>query len=239
MSDTAFMPTLEELDLDGAIRETAEALPAGSRASFLGKAALAAGGLIGGGAVVAALAQPAAAATSNDVAIFNFALVLEELEAAFYREALAMGTLRGRDTSTRRTLRFAQVAGAHENAHVAFIRKLLGRAAVPRPSFNFRGTTEDKALFTKTAIVLEDTGVKAYKGQAPLIDSGALLLVAAKVHSVEARHASWIRHIAGESPAPNAFDPALSKQQVLAAVTRTRFITSFGTRGRGRPRFTG
>jgi Ferritin-like domain len=102
--------TLEEVDRDGAIQEAIDKVSGDSRAGFLTKAALATGGLIGGGAVLGALASPAAAATKNDVAIANFALTLEYLEAEFYTEAVRRGALRGR------TLRFARVVGAHERA---------------------------------------------------------------------------------------------------------------------------
>jgi hypothetical protein len=212
--------TLEEVDRDGAIQEAIDNVSGDSRAGFLTKAAVATGGLIGGGAVLGALASPAAAATKNDVAIANFALTLEYLEAEFYTEAVRMGALRGQ------TLRFAQVVGAHERAHVAGLRKMLGRAAVAKPSFNFRGTTENASKFEQTAVVLEDTGVAAYKGQAGLIDSDAILKAALAIHSVEARHASWIRRIAGVSPSPAAFDKPKTKAQILAAVNSTRFIAN-------------
>jgi len=227
--------TLEAVDSDGAIREAADRVADGSRAGFLKKSMLATGGIVGGGALLAAMASPAQAATANDVSILNFALTLEYLEAEFYTEAVAMGALSGD------VLEFAQIVGAHERAHVAFLKKALGTAAVAKPSFNFRGTTENQAKFQATAQVLEDTGVKAYKGQAPLIDSDAVLAAALSVHSVEARHASWIRDINGTSPAPAAFDPAATKQQILAAVAGTQFITGTPamTASGGSPAFTG
>ena len=49
-------------------------------------------------------------------------------------------------------------------------------------------------------------------------------MAAISIHPVEARHAAWIRNIAGQAPAPDAFNPALSKAQVLAAVSGTGFI---------------
>ena len=226
--------TLQEVDRDGAIQEAIENVSGDSRAGFLAKAAIASGGLIGGGAVLGALASPAAAATKNDVSIANFALTLEYLEAEFYTEAVRMGALRGQ------TLRFAQVVGAHERAHVAALRKMLGRAAVRKPSFNFRGTTENAAKFERTAMLLEDTGVAAYKGQAGLIDSAAILKAALAIHTVEARHASWIRRISGSAPAPAAFDKPKTKAQILAAVNSTRFITGQPKMAaQGRPSFTG
>jgi len=227
--------TLDEVDNGGAILEALDKVGDDSRVGFLKKSAVAAGGIVGGGAILGALATPAHAATANDVAILNFALTLEYLEAEFYTEAERIGALRGR------VLAFAKVVGAHERAHVAFLKKALGSAAVKKPTFNFRGTTESEAKFKATAQVLEDTGVKAYKGQAPLIDSDAVLAAALSVHSVEARHAAWIRHINGAPPAPNAFDPAATKQQILQAVAGTKFITAapvMTAPGRS-PRFTG
>ena len=226
--------TLAEVDRDGAIQEAIEEVSGDSRAGFLTKAAVLSGGLIGGGAVLGAIASPAAAATKGDVAIANFALTLEYLEAEFYTEAVRMGALRGQ------TLRFAQIVGAHERAHVAALRKMLGRAAVSKPTFNFRGTTENAAKFEATAVVLEDTGVAAYKGQAGLIDSDAILKAALAIHSVEARHASWARRISGQAPAPAAFDKPKTKAQILAAVNGTKFIVSQPQMSaQGTPSFTG
>ena len=227
--------TLDSVDRDGAIRETMDAVADDSRAGFLKKSMLATGGIVGGGALLAAMASPAQAATANDVSILNFALTLEYLEAEFYTEAVAMGALSGE------VLDFAKIVGAHERAHVAFLKKALGSAAVAKPSFNFRGTTENEAKFKATAQVLEDTGVKAYAGQAPLIDANAILAAALSVHSVEARHAAWIRHINGAPPAPNAFDPPATKERILAAVAGTRFITGTPTMtvAGGSPSFTG
>jgi rubrerythrin len=212
--------TLAAVDADGAIGEATEALPDGTRGDFLRKAGAVGGGLTGGGLLLALNSGTAAAATSKgDIAILNFALTLEYLEAAFYAEAVRKGVLKGE------VARFAREVAGHEKAHVVTLKQVLGRKAVARPSFDFQGTTGSRAKFIATATVLEDTGVKAYKGQAPRIKSDAILKAALAIHTVEARHASWIRHIAGKAPAPAAFDPALTKQQVLAAVTKTGFIT--------------
>ena len=66
----------------------------------------------------------------------------------------------------------------------------------------------------------------AYAGQAAKIKNGAVLAAAASIHSVEARHAAWMRNIwnGSEPPAPVAFDPALTKAQVLKIVAGTGFI---------------
>ncbi len=211
-----------------------------TRATFLRKAGIGGAALIGGGVLLGASAGTARAGHDNptaitDVDILNFALTLEYLEAEFYTEAVNMGALRGE------VLAFARVVGAHERAHVSFLRKALGSAAVGKPSFNFQGTTENQAKFKATAQVLEDTGVMAYAGQAPLIDTDAVLAAALSVHSVEARHAAWIRHINGAPPAPTAFDKPKTKDQILAAVAGTQFITGAPamTAAGGSPSFTG
>jgi rubrerythrin len=157
-------------------------------------------------------------ATTNDVSILNFALTLEYLETAFYEEAVRKGALEGE------TLKYAKIARNHERGHVTLLEDALGSAAIKKPKFDFKGTTEDARTFRATAIVLEDTGVQAYAGQAGLLDDAAILTTAVRIHSIEARHAAWIRHIVGKEPAPRAFDTPLTKAQVLAAVGKTGFI---------------
>ena len=89
--------TLEDVDRDGAIQEAAEKVDPTTRASFLRKAGLGAGAVIGGGAFMGALPSLASAAAipASDIAILNFALTLEYLEAAFYAEAVAKGDFSG------------------------------------------------------------------------------------------------------------------------------------------------
>ncbi len=214
--------TLAQVDRDGALAETLDRIGPDSRAGFLRKGAILGGGIIGGGAVLSALfADAAEAATENDIAIANFALTLEYLEAEFYTEAVAMGAIRN-----ARVRRFAQVVAAHERTHVAALKGMLGARAVAKPSFDFQGTTENEAKFKATAQVLEDTGVMAYAGQAPRVDANAVLKAALAIHTVEARHASWIRHINGAPPAPAAFDKPKTMAQILAAVGKTGFIST-------------
>lgn len=224
--------SLEQLDVDGAIRETAEAAGV-DRAEFLKKGLLGGAGLMAGGVLFNGLASPASAQIStrrkspaNDVKIGNFALTLEFLEAEFYAQAL-----RNNAFSSDAFRTFARVAAAHEAEHVTTFRRLLGRAAVRKPRFAFGPAVTDPATFAATAQVLEDTGVAAFAGQGPNIDARSILRVALSIHSVEARHAAWIRFLnsggAGDPaglPAPRTFDPAASERATLAAVRRTGFI---------------
>ena len=216
------LPPLDELDVDGAIQEAASKVDASSRASFLRKAGVGAGAVALSGTLLGSLAKDAQGATpKSDVAILNFALTLEYLEAEFYTQA-ARGGFGGKPAQ------FARVVGAHERAHVAFLKKALGSAAVAKPKFDFKGTTADAGKFLATAKVLEDTGVMAYAGQGPRLKTKALVAAALSIHSVEARHAAWVRDILGGSgantPAPVAFDKPKSMAQILAAVGKTGFI---------------
>jgi hypothetical protein len=203
-------------DTDGALRETAEqAERHSSRRGFLKGAGLALGGAMATGVGFPALAG---AASKGDVAILNFALTLEYLESNFYASAIKHAGLTGE------LGRFARLVHQHEAAHVAALKKALGSAAVKHPTFDFGPATRSASTFTATAIKLEDTGVMAYQGQAPFIKSQDVFKAAISIHPVEARHAAWIRQIAHQSPAPVSFNPALTKDQVLAAVTATGFI---------------
>ncbi|MCW2967571.1 MAG: ferritin-like protein [Solirubrobacteraceae bacterium] len=208
---------LHVFDTDGAIREAESGInKALSRRGLLRGAGVAAGGVAMSGLLPGSAL--AAGFGSKDKAILNFALTLEYLESAFYARSLEHAGLSGS------LHRFAKVVAEHEKAHVAFLKQALGSSAVKRPSFDFGSATRSPSAFTATSIVLEDTGVQAYQGQAANIHSDALLAAALSVHPVEARHASWIRYLAGENPAPAAFNPSLTKSQVLAAVTGTGFI---------------
>jgi hypothetical protein len=215
----SFLPSLEELDVDGAIRETAEKVDGVTRASFLRKAGVGAGAVIGGGTLMGLLPSLASAGIAkSDVAILNYALTLEYLEAAFYTEAVAKGRFSGK------VGRFAKVVKAHEVAHVAALKGALGSAAVKKPKFDFKGTTADEAKFKATAQTLEDTGVAAYLGQVGNIKSKQILAAAGSILPIEARHAGWIRDINGTVGAPAAFEAGKSMSQILAAVKRTGFI---------------
>jgi hypothetical protein len=89
--------------------------------------------------------------------------------------------------------------GKHEKQHVDFLKSALGSAAIDKPEFDFTagGAFDpfgDYNQFKILAQAFEDTGVRAYKGQAAnLINSDALLTAALQIHSVEARHAARVR----------------------------------------------
>jgi Ferritin-like domain len=224
---------LEQLDADGAIRETAEAAGI-DRGSFLRKGVAGGAGLVAGGVLLSGFPSLAEAQIStrksarNDARIGNYALTLEFLEAEFYRQAIANNAFSNDDYRL-----FAATTGAHENAHVKALQGVLGRAAIKKPTFDFGNAVTDPAVFAQTAEVLEDTGVAAYAGQGPNIKTRAIVKAALSIHSVEARHAAWIRFLnhggqasPGLRPSPKAFDVAAGEKTVLAAVEKTGFIKS-------------
>jgi rubrerythrin len=220
---------LEQVDVDGAIREAAEEASGDTRLSFLRKAGIAGGAAVSGGAILGALAPAAMAAGAppskfgkGDIGILNYALTLEYLERAFYNEATAAGKV-----NTPQLKAFLKVVTADERAHVAFLKKALGSKAVKQPKFDFKGIPKDEAKFAATAQVLENTGVHAYLGQAGNIKNPAYLGAAASIVTIEARHAGAIGLINGTGGgiAPNGpFDTPYTAAKVLAAVTATGFI---------------
>lgn len=138
--------------------------------------------------------------------VLQYALTLEYLEAEFYTRGVAAAGLipAGAALGAITTIR------DHENQHVTFLRTTLtslGKTPVAKPTFDFSGgngsgTGPFATVFTNYDIflavsqVFEDTGVRAYKGQAPnLLRQGAVLTAALNIHSVEARHASHIRQM--------------------------------------------
>lgn len=220
---------LEAVDTDGAIREGAEAVSGDTRLAFLRKAGVAGGAAIGGGAILGELISPALASAKGrppgklgkgDIGIFNYALTLEYLERAFYNEATASGKITDPKTKT-----FLAITTRDERAHVAYLKKVLGRHAIKEPKFNFQGIPSDQAKFQATSYVLENTGVHAYLGQAGNIKAPKHLLAAASIVTIEARHSGAIGSIINESISPNgSFDNGYSAAKVLAAVKRTGFI---------------
>jgi hypothetical protein len=224
--------TIEQIDRDGALSEALAGVYGDSRTEFLRKAAL------GGAALLGALSLPdEAAAKTSDTALLNFDLTFEYLQSTFYTEAERIGTIR---RMRPEKAFWAKTLGAHERAHVAVLKKVLGRDAVRSPSFNFRGATESDAKFTKTAVAMEDLTVALLTGQTARIRSQALVGALFTLLTVEARHAAWARHIVGAVPVAKSVDAMLPLREVDRIVASTRFIVSRPRLGtRRRPRFTG
>lgn len=139
----------------------------------------------------------AKAQSSAVIKTLNFALLLEYLERDFYVMGLkASGLIPASDREV-----FMQIT-KHEKAHVELLKGALGSAAGGTPVFDFSAkgmfpkTFKDYATFLTISQAFEDTGVRAYKGQAGNIQAADdILTVALQIHSVEARHASEVRRL--------------------------------------------
>ena len=224
--------TLADLDRDGALEEAAASFLPSSRREFFRR------GILGGGALLGLLSLPAEAdaglaKTTRDIAIVRFDVVLEYLQSALYVEAQRLGAL------SPKTLGWARVVGAHELAHAEALKQMLDQPPA-RPSFNFRGVTEREASFVKTAVAFEDLTAAILKWQALRLHSRKILAAAATLHSVETRHAAWIRRITGVPPVVSAFDEPAPQRQMSRLVNSTHFISSRArTTGRRGPRYSG
>jgi hypothetical protein len=185
------------------------------------RAAIAGGVILGGGALAGAWAGPEATAgrpsRSQDVRILNFLLVLEELQAAFYAAALRRADLSGD------LLQFARTVAPQEREHAGVLRMALGDDARPAPRFAVEQPASDAARFRGAAIELEETVAAAYIGQGASLTRDAIQ-DAARIVAVEARHAAWIRDIAGADPAPRPADPGRSADDVLSDLRRGGFL---------------
>ena len=183
-----------------------------SRGAFLVRGALATGAAYGAASITPWVTGALAQEGGGDVGILNFALTLEYLEADFYKQAAKLG-LKGDYKS------LAKDFGDHEQEHVdaltATIKKLGGKP-VKSPEFAF-GMKSEKD-FAKLAITLEDTGVSAYNGAAPMIKRMDALGAAGSIVQVEARHAAALRFLGGMDPTKGPFDQPLAKAKVLTAV---------------------
>lgn len=142
----------------------------------------------------------------DPISALQLALLLEYIEADFYLKALESGVLYGHAKAEGI---YNQIS-KHESAHVSLLQGALGDEAFDAPKFDFTvggrfdpfGENGDMntsyAQLLAFAQAFEDTGVRAYKGQAEnVMGDPAILTVALQIHSVEARHASEIRRLRG------------------------------------------
>jgi rubrerythrin len=194
---------------------------AASRRGFLTTTLAGGGTLVAGGALFGGLPSLAASAPTpaQDRRILNFLLRLEYAQAAFYGQA-ASGQSLGDE--------LRELAGAlrkHEQAHVRFLERRLGKAAIAKPAFDFEHAVSNRKRFLTMAIALEENTLAAYIGQSANL-SRPLRTPAARIVSIEARHAAWMKNIVGELPAPRAYDPGKPAKQVARALAR-RGISEF------------
>lgn len=164
------------------------------------------------------IARRQAAPALTDLEILQFALTLEHLEAAFYKEGfakfpaadfLALGL-------TQADIDGLTQIGATEATHVtALMAAIAGAGATPVQPCTYNFGLTDAASMVAVAKVLEAVGISAYLGAAPLITDGKVLSAAASIVTIEARHQTFIRTALKQSPVPQAFDAAVSARQIF------------------------
>lgn len=163
---------------------------------------------------------------TGDLAILNYALTLEHLEADFYDQVIASGL------ATGNVGELAKSIGENEHEHVDTLTEAIvamGGKPVGAPETKFEPVLEqglDAVL--RTAATVENLGAAAYLGQAPRLESKELLAAALSIHSVEARHAAGLNALVGrgftgggplEGSIPDgAFAKPMGMSEVLEAV---------------------
>jgi hypothetical protein len=136
---------------------------------------------------------------ANDVGILNFALLLEELEAAFYVGVVSSGKI-----TNAKELDYMRYLGSQEAAHVTFLRSVLANQVLFTTSdlslnqASLNSILASRESILNTAIALEDVGVHAYNGAGTSITNPTFLLAAGSIVSVEARHAAGVRSLLGK-----------------------------------------
>ncbi len=152
----------------------------------------------------------------GDLDILNYALTLEHIEATFY------AGVQRTDAPTGQILHYVHIIAAHEKAHVdALTAAIMQNGGTP--------VAQAKYKFPKISlpfgVTVENLGVQAYLGALPMIQTAALVPVAASIVTVEARHAAaWATLNYGKMPngedfTMGAFDKGLDKTTVVKTVT--------------------
>jgi len=154
----------------------------------------------------------------TDVDILQFALTLEFLETAFYQQGFAQFQdsdfaalgLQPADIANLKSI------GQTEQVHVTTLLSAIantGTQPVAPCDYNFGFT--DAASMVATAAILENVGVSAYLGAAPLVTTPSILTVAAQIVTVEARHQTFIRVASKAAAVPSSFDTPLGIRNVF------------------------
>lgn len=211
-----------------------------SRRQFLKRSAQ-----LGGGALAVAFAGSNAALAGHnpynddvnaddgsDLEVLQFALTLEHLENAFYRDVggrfdetdyRRAEFLRGFGDRIRDDVvqNFEDI-GAHEATHVDALTKVIDENFDDEPVQEacYEFGVDDVDEFANIARVLENTGVTAYTGSLADIDTAAYATAGATIATVEARHASYLNLLTGEAPFPAAFDTPKSREDVFGAASQ-------------------
>lgn len=156
---------------------------------------------------------------ADDVEVLNYALLLEHLEAEFYRQGNRAGLLSGFEFVYLRQVQ------QDEEFHVDFLVKAIegvGATPVEQPEVDFGPAFESRESYLKTSHTFENVGVGAYLGAAGFIKDKTILQAAAGIFGVEARHAALVGELLGLPGEGGVYLGAVetpkTKEEVLEAV---------------------
>ncbi len=182
---------------------------------------------------------------AGDFGVLTYAYALEQLEADFYEKVVNAS---GFTSFPEEDQLILSDIYKHELIHKEFFKAALS-GALPNPAtqllpdlaFNYGNLNfSDRNAVLATAKTLEDTGVAAYNGAGRLITNPDYLVLAGKIVSVEARHASAVRSLinpnskdfAGDDivNAMNGLDVQKKPSEIIAAAggfITTEFTATF------------
>jgi hypothetical protein len=201
------------------LKKAGKTMGAGAAATGLAAFIAACGGSSSSSSSATASSSAAASSSSGtssdsgDLAVVNYALTLEYLEAQFYDKVVASGLFSGQNLSVIKTFRM------DEHEHVGALMAVASKLGKPAPMPKGKFPIQSAAQVTKLAAAVENLGASAYLGQAGNIKSKEILAAALSIHTIEARHAAVFNTLLKMSPTPDgAFAKPMSMSQVLAAV---------------------
>lgn len=162
-----------------------------------------------------------------DLTVLKFADVLEQFESGFYSAALAKFTdsdfTSAGFVSSDIPIQQFKVIQVDEATHSTVLQSAittLGDTPITSCSFSFDSALTDVATMAATARVVENLGVAAYLGAAPLVSDPVILQDAGSILTVEARHQTVLNILSGTgSSIPQAFDIGLTPSEVLAVAS--------------------
>ncbi|MDQ3693832.1 MAG: ferritin-like domain-containing protein [Chloroflexota bacterium] len=202
------------IEIDAERRRLSRRRLLGGAAMFAGASALAFS--VGNVRAVPGFAQDAAP-FADDIEVLNYALTLEHLEFAFYRDGIGLFDFGTDGFGLDVNANMAAIRD-HEGAHVDTLTSVitdLGGTPVAEAQYNFADAYASLDAFLATSAAVENLGVQAYDGAAQFIQNVDLLTAAGSIVAVEARHASYLNLITGAVPFPSAVEEPLPPADVL------------------------
>lgn len=168
----------------------------------------------------------------GDLGILTYAYALEQLEADFYTRVVNGNNFGSVFNSEEQAV--LTDLYRHEVIHREFFKAAISGVIssqdqlLPTLQFDYGQLNfGNRQQVLSTAKTLEDTGVAAYNGAGRYITSANYLLIAGKIVSIEARHASAIRSLLNPGSRDFAGDDVVTSDKGLGqALKPSQIITA-------------